>query len=176
MIDIDSDVNILRTYMLFAQTAQAALKYADAHLYREAGLSIVKLVALKALASNNGIMKPSEMANWTYTERHNMTTLVERMRRDGLVITERDTGDKRVVKVILTHKGRECLSRAMVAATEIVSQVMSSITEADAALLEKSLRVIRQNACHGLESIAKPRFPLPELENSVAPPTSKQSA
>ena len=178
MMDVDTEDTILRTYILFAQTAQAVLKYADAHLYRKARLSVVKLVALQALASNNGVMKPSQIAEWTYTQRHNITTLVERMRQDGLVITERDVGDKRVVRVTLTDKGWECLGRAMPVAREVVNQVMSSITEGDAALLEKSLRVLRQNACRGLESFGfdKPCSSLPERESSVAPPTCKQRA
>ena len=162
MIDVETEDTILRVFILFVQTARAALKYADTHLYREVGFSAVKLVVLQVLASNNGTMTPSQIAKWTHTERHNITTLVERMRQNGLVITERNAKDKRVVNVTLTDKGRELLCRAMPAAREVVNQVMLSITEGDAALLEKPLSVLRQNAYHGLEIPANHRPPLPD--------------
>jgi MarR family 2-MHQ and catechol resistance regulon transcriptional repressor len=155
LIDIDYEDTILRSFILFVQTAYAILKYADAHLYRKARLSISKLIVMRALASNNGSITPSELAEWTQTERHNITTLIERMKRDGLIRTERNPRDRRFVNVSLTDKGREVLMQAMPVAREIVDQVMSSISEDDALLLEKSLRGLRQNAHHGLEYVAK---------------------
>lgn len=151
MRNVDHEDTILRTFILFVQTAQAVLKDINAHLYRKTRLSIIKLVALRVLAFNNGVMTPSELAEWTQTERHNITTLVDRMRRDGLVTTERSSSDKRLIDVTLTDKGREVLSQAMPVAREIVDHLMSSLTEADAALLENSLKVLRQNAHHVLE-------------------------
>ena len=112
LINVDHDDVILRTFILFVQTARAVLKYADAHLYRKARLSTIKLIALRALASNGGTMTPSQIAEWTQTERHNITALINRMRQDGLVTAERNSRDRRLVNVTLTEKGREALSRS----------------------------------------------------------------
>lgn len=155
MINVHVEDPILKTFILFVQTARAVLKYADTYLYRKTRLSVIKLIVLRVLASNNGGMMPSEIAEWTNTERHNITALVDRMKQDGLVKTGRNHRDRRFVDVTLTNKGREALSQAMPVAREIVSQVMSSITEDDAALLEKWLGALRQNAHHGLEYVAK---------------------
>jgi len=155
LIDVDHEDTILRSFILFVQTAYTILKYADAHLYRKARLSISKLVVMRAIASNNGVITPSELAEWTQTERHNITTVVERMKRDGLIRTERNPRDRRFVNVSLTDKGREVLMQAMPVAREIVDQVMSSISEDDAVLLEKSLSALRQSAHQGLEHVAK---------------------
>jgi DNA-binding MarR family transcriptional regulator len=155
LIDVEHEDTILRSFILFVQTAYAILKYANAHLYRKAHLSISKLIVLRVLASNKEVMTPSEIAKWTYTERHNITTLIERMKRDGLVRTERNPRNRRFVNVSLTDKGREVLMQAMLVAREIVDQVMSSISVDDALQLEKSLRALRQNAHHGFKYIAK---------------------
>jgi len=155
LIDVDHEDTILRSFILFVQTAYAVLKYADAHLYRKARLSISKLIVMRALASNKEVMTPSELAEWTQTERHNITTLIERMKRDGLIKPERNPRDRRFVNVSLTDKGREVLMQAMPVAREIVDQVMSSISEDDALLLEKSISVLRQNAHQNLEYVAK---------------------
>jgi DNA-binding MarR family transcriptional regulator len=109
---------------------------------------------LQALAIH-GTMTLSEIATWTHKERHNITTLVERLKRDRLVTAQRDSEDKRFVNVRLTDKGRKVVSQATPVARDIVNQVMLSISEGDAALNEKSLRVLRQNAHQGLEHLAK---------------------
>jgi len=62
LIEVDHEDVTLRTFILFVQTAQAVMKYAATHLYRKAGVSIIRLIVLQALASNGGIMKPSEIA------------------------------------------------------------------------------------------------------------------
>ena len=155
LVDVSHDDVILRTFILFVQTAYTVLKYADAHFYRAARLSTIKFIVLQALAVNGGSMTPSKIAEWTFKERHNITTLVERLKRDGLVRTERSSKDKRFVNVILTAKGRRVLKQATPVAREIIDQVMLSFGEGDALLLEKSLRVLRQNAHSSIEQLAK---------------------
>ena len=49
------------------------------------------------------------------------------------------------------EKGQEVLRQALPVAREIVNQVITSIAERDAILLEKFLRVLRKNAHDGLE-------------------------
>jgi len=155
LIEVDHEDTLLSAFILFVQTAQAVLKYADSYLYRKTRLSVSKLIILQALASSSRAMTPSEIAKWTNTERHNITALVGRMKQDGLVTAERNSSDKRLVNIKLTDKGREVLGQAMPVAREIVDQVMLSITEGDTALLKEKLRILRQNAHYGLEHIAK---------------------
>jgi len=153
--DVDHEDRILRTFILFVQTADATMKYSNAHFYRKEGLSTIKVIVLRVLAAHGGTMTPSEIAEWTFRERHNITTLVDRLKRDGLVRVERNMKDKRYVSVSLTAKGRKVLKQAMPVAREIVNRVMLSISEGDAVPLEKSLRVLRQNAHDGLVHLAK---------------------
>lgn len=154
LIEVEHEDAVLSTFILFVQTAQAVLKYTDAYLHRKARLSVSKLVVLKALASSSRAMMPSEIAEWTNTERHNITALVGRMKQDRLVTVERSSSDKRLVNIKLTDKGREVQSQAMLVAREIVDQVMLSISEGDAALLKEKLRILRQNVHYGLEDFA----------------------
>ncbi len=162
MISVDHEDATLRTFILFVQIAQAVLKYANTQLYRKGRLSTLKLIVLRVLASNNGVMRPSEIAEWTQTERHNITALINRMKQEGLVVAERNTTNKRLVDITLTDKGREVLMQATPMAKEIVNQVMLSISEGDAVLLEKLLRVLRHNTHAGLEHGANRAQPQPE--------------
>ena len=159
MIEVKHDDNILRTFVLFTQTARGVLKYTDCHLYREAHLSIVKFIVLQALNSIGGVMTPSEIAEWTQTERHNITTLIKRMQKERLIVAERNSNNRRNVNITITDKGQKVLNQAMPVAREIIGHVMLSLGENEALLLEKVLRVLRQNAQNGLEHVAK--FPQP---------------
>ena len=160
--DVDHEDRVLRTFILFVQAADTIMKYANTHLYRKERLSVIKVIVLRVLAANGGTMTPSEIAVWTFRERHNITTLINRMKRDGLVRVERNIKDKRFVNVSLTAKGRKVLKQAMPVAREIVDQVMLSISEGDTIPLERSLRVLRQNANDGLEHHAKSAQPQPD--------------
>ena len=55
-------------------------------------------------------MTPSGIAYSLIRERHDITTLVGRMKRDGYVDLEPNPGDRRSVYVILTDQGRENLA------------------------------------------------------------------
>jgi DNA-binding MarR family transcriptional regulator len=153
--EIVSNDAALSAFISFIQTARAVVKYTDNHLYKSARFSMAKLIVLQALSHNNGVMKPSEIAEWTQTERHNITALVDRLKREGLVKIERDTSDKRTVNVIMTQKGRERLSQAMPVAKKVVDQVMLLINESDAAQLENILSILRRNADRGLRNLTE---------------------
>jgi DNA-binding MarR family transcriptional regulator len=100
-------------------------------------------------------MMPSEIAEWTTTEWHNITDLTNRMRRDGLVTSERNINNKRLVNIKLTDKGRETLNKAMLVAQEVVNQVVLSTTESDATLLKEKLAILRKSAHYALEYLVK---------------------
>ena len=159
---VHHDDTILRTLIFFVQTAQATLKYANIHFFRKTQLSVTKYIMLQILAFNGGTMKPSEIADWTSKERHNVTTLTRRLEREELVSAKRNEKDKRFVNINLTDKGRQVLAQTTPVAQEIMNQVMLSISKGDAVRWEKLLEVMRRNVHDGLEGFAKQASPRPD--------------
>ena len=155
LIDIEHEDAITRTYILFEQTAHEVQKYSNAYFYRKARISAIKFIMLKILASNGGTMTPTQISQWVSRERHDITTLVARMSKEGLIRTRRNTEDRRSINIILTDKGREVLDQVAPVAKDIINQVMLSISKADATSLERSLGTLRQNAHYGIEEIAR---------------------
>lgn len=153
LMEIYQGDNILRSYMIFTQSADKVMKYADARL-RKTGLSFIKYKVLHIIATNGGTMTPSEIANWTFRKPNDITTLVQRLERDGFVVTKRNHSDRRFVKVTLTDKGICVLTQSISVVKKVANQVMLSITEADAVVLEKLMGVLRQNADDGLKAPA----------------------
>ena len=161
MIEVKHNDTVLRAFILFVQSSRAAMKYANSIFYRKANLSAIKFMALQALANNRGPMTASALAEWTSTKRHNITTLVDRLEQNGLVRAERNDKDKRFINITLTDRGEEVFNQAKPIAREIVNQVMLSLSEDDARLLEKLLGALMQNVQHGMEGVAKQDSPQP---------------
>ena len=155
ILEIPHGEPIGKTLMLLTQTSRLINKYIEAYFYQKTTISFTKFMALKVLESGNGVMTPTQLAEWTQTELHNITTLVSRLKKDGLVSTNRSDIDNRKVNVILTDKGRKVLSEATPVARKLIDQIMSSITKTDAVKFSKILEVLRDNAYNGMENIAK---------------------
>ena len=153
--DLHFKEDTIRTFIQFVQTARSVLKYTDTYLYRKARFSTIKLITLEALANDDGVMTCTDIAERTHTERHNVTTLIERLAKDGLVTADRDSSDKRCVNITLTGKGRDVLMQVVPFAGDIAKREMSSISKGDVIRLQKLLRVLRQNAYDGLDDLAK---------------------
>jgi DNA-binding MarR family transcriptional regulator len=143
-----------RAFVLFVQTAELVLKYADAALVR-AGLSLIKLMVLQVLQSHGGTLTPSQIAHLTMREKHAITTLLRRLQRDRFITVTRSVKDRRSFNVTITEEGKRAISRVSPAARKIVDQVMSEMREQPTLNLEKLLKALRENAYAGLLAISK---------------------
>ena len=151
MIDIKHQDPILRTYMLFMQLAHAANQYSDSSLHRSGRLKTATYVALKGLLANDGVMSHTKLAEWTNTRKHNITGLVDRMKKEGLVTTQRSETDRRLVKIEITDKGRSVYQKVGPTAREIMQRTMQDITKDDVLKLEKILLTMKANLTKGAE-------------------------
>jgi DNA-binding MarR family transcriptional regulator len=145
MVPIEHKNPIVRAFMLFTQQAGAVVKYMDSRFYRSHRLSMIKYVALRVLVNGGGKMKHSELARWTNTKKHNITTLVERMKAEKLVATERSRKDRRVINIVLTDKGRKTYKKANIEARKIVQELMQGFNEGDIREFERLLLIIKEN-------------------------------
>jgi len=156
LVDFKIEEPHLKLFIHYLQTADAINRFANILFYQE-GLSFIKFIVLMVLDQNGGSMRPTDIARWTFRERHDITTLIRRLEKAGLVKIERNTIDRRAIDVILTDKGRQALERVDHVANEIPRQIISSLTDKQAAKLEELINILRQNAENGLEDINKSR-------------------
>ncbi len=155
MINVEVGNPVFNAFHLFTQTADAVQKYADSTFYRRSGLSTSKFAVLQILSIREGTMTPSEIARWILRERHNVTTLVSRMKRDGLVRVEPSATDRRSINIILTDKGYEKLEQALPVARDIANQVMGSMSERSLNSMTKTINTVRKNAHAGLDDLTR---------------------
>ena len=154
MIEINEKDHYLRVFILFTQTARVAAKYQDAYMKKKTGISDVWFIVLMAFYYDpTSSVTASQIAQWTDTDPNNVTTLINRMEREGLLESRRDEKDKRFVRIKITDKGRAALKEAMPVAQDVIDRLMSSVSSEDALSIEKVLKAIRRNAYDGLEEL-----------------------
>ena len=150
MIKVDEGNPISESFDLFMQAATLVQKYADKAFYKKAGISIIKNTILQILATAESPVTPSEISRRTLKVRHDITTLVKRMKRDGLIDIVPNPNDRRLVIIILTEKGREKFIQATPIAEEIANQVMSNISKTNLVSMAKTFSVLSKNSLDGL--------------------------
>lgn len=158
MIHADKGNQISDVFSLFIEAAVAAEKYADSTFYKKAGISTPKYNVLQILVNAKNPVIPSELAYRMIKERHDITTLMRRMKRDGLIDITPNSMDKRSVIISLTEKGREKFVQAEPIAQEIANQVMLKIGKTNMASMNKYLNALKQNAIDGIHKFSKNKY------------------
>jgi DNA-binding MarR family transcriptional regulator len=135
------DINT-RIMILFLQTSMAVMKDA-VRCFQGKGISSNQFVVLQVLALNEGAMSHAEIARWTQTKANNITTMVDRMTKNGFVTREIDARDERLVWVKMTSKGFKTLAKAQPVAEQFVRKIMASVSSPER--LENDLKRMRDN-------------------------------
>jgi len=103
------DVTVLPNLLHLCDLVNTALDRQLAPL----GLSFMKLSALREIALADGKLHLSVLAERLVCVKSNVTQLVDRLEKEGLLWRERDPQDRRAVLAILTEQGRERFQAGM---------------------------------------------------------------
>jgi MarR family transcriptional regulator, 2-MHQ and catechol-resistance regulon repressor len=90
-------------------------------------LSVNQFGILKEL-SVNGDVPMSHLANGLEVTAPAITTMVDKLEKDGYVKRNRDGKDRRIINISLTKKGKEVIDRIKISRQEFLSYVLSKMT------------------------------------------------
>src|SRR5207245_10575155 len=91
---------------------------------------------------------PTELAEQEGCVGSNITQVVDRLERDGLVRRRADPGDGRSIRAVLTPAGRQAYAKATRALAEAQRAIVSALSAGQAASLESALRNLAGCAHH----------------------------
>ncbi len=134
----------LEVFNLFIESSRSVLKSVERQL-GSAGLSTGKFLVLAILA-NEGRTTASRLAKRTVTGPNNITLIIDKMQNEGLVETQRNPDDRRVVYINITPEGSRLLKSAMPVARQTVDKILAGVCNSDLKKLEKILKVLIQNS------------------------------
>jgi DNA-binding MarR family transcriptional regulator len=107
------------------------------------GLSMAKYGVLAQLAETDDALPLSELAEMQSCVRSNITQLVDRLEREGLVRRVDDAEDRRVVRAELTPAGEERQREGARQVSGVEREFLGALSDADRKALERALRAIR---------------------------------
>jgi DNA-binding MarR family transcriptional regulator len=110
----------------------------------KAGLSRAQLSVLRKLSEAGDSVSLSDLAAALSCVRSNMTQLVDRLERDGLVSRVDDPADRRSVRAALTPLGRTRAEDGVQIVRQMQAAFSSTLPEPDRAALQRVLSVLRQ--------------------------------
>ena len=114
----------------------------DGHQHPQVALSNPQCLVLGIL-KGSGPLPTSEIGKRLYISKPNMTSIIDRLIKEGLVERLSDGKDRRIVNVAITEKGRNTLESHKKAVTEVIKGNLSSMDEKDLISLSTSLEKIR---------------------------------
>jgi DNA-binding MarR family transcriptional regulator len=106
---------------------------------RPLGLSLAKAGVLMLLAESKQPLSLHELAEQEGCVRSNITQLVDRLEKDGLVRRRSDPMDRRSTRATLTPAGERAYSKAARALAEEQRAIVSALGAAEAASLKHAL-------------------------------------
>jgi DNA-binding MarR family transcriptional regulator len=127
------------TWLRIVQVHDRITRRVDSTLHRQHGISMTGLEALRRIADAPGQRASmSQVAEAVGLSPAGVTSTVDRLVADGLVLRERGSGDKRLLHARLTPAGRERVEAAARTHDELVAQLLVPLGD-DTALVTDAL-------------------------------------
>ncbi len=144
-VDFRFETPILNTWLLLHQTFDMILKVEEREFAR-IGITPQYNGVLMALKFKKGNVTIKDLANWLDKNSNSISTLIDRMQRDGYVERVESARDRREVHVVMTEKGKEMSEKADVLGWKIVNDILNGYPGEDLAVLSTHLANIRDRA------------------------------
>lgn len=127
-------------------TAAHAFEKAAGRVFRPHGLTPARFNVLTVLSRNPAGMRASDLASTLIVDPSNVTGLLKRMRKEGLVAELENSGDRRQYIVCLSPKGRALWRRANRDYERCLEELGGLVPKDAAENAEKVLRVLVDRA------------------------------
>jgi DNA-binding MarR family transcriptional regulator len=133
------------------------------------GLTPEQSFVLDILMESNGSTTINELVAITQRQHHSISTLIDRMNKQGLILKQKGADDKRQYEVGITLKGRDLAQRMSRAS---INTIFSSLSDEERNDLRSSLRKLMKGAYGVLGIDPAPAF----LNGGDQMPAGKRTA
>lgn len=135
----------LEARMLLHRTRDVLFRCED-RAVNEFGLTAEQYTVLLSMKHLEAPIRPTDISRWVDHKVHTVSMIVDRMVRAGLLERVRDLPDRREVRLIITRRGEKALQPATEAASRLIDEILSPLSDEDTETLVKLLRTLREKA------------------------------
>jgi len=125
------------------QVGNALMRFAEP-ICRNLGLTATQYRVLFLIRHTGRSIKISEIAELTDRRTHSITTIIDRMERDGLVERLRDNRDRRSINLVITEEGNKKLEAVTRPFLELLTQLASCYSEEELQLFIMLIEKLRK--------------------------------
>jgi DNA-binding MarR family transcriptional regulator len=130
------------TWLRIVQVHDRITRRVDSALHRQHGLSLTAFEALRWIAdSPNGRATMGQLADALGLSRPGITSTVNRLVAEGLVLRERAGGDKRLLHARLTPLGRQRVADAVHTHDDLIAHLLTLLGDDAPAVTDALARV-----------------------------------
>jgi len=137
-VDDPAVTEALRAYVKLLRAAKAVVARIEPRVI-ESGFTVTQLGVLEALL-HLGPLSQRELGRKVLTSAGNMTDVIDKLQRRGLVVRSRKPGDRRTVRVALTAEGRATIEALFAPHARDIAGAMSGLAPDELAHLAALLR------------------------------------
>jgi DNA-binding MarR family transcriptional regulator len=141
MLKQESQDRAVRVWFRFLRL-ESRLRVAVAERLREIGLSVPQCDVLTTLTEAEGISQ-QELAKRLYVTKGNISGLLDRLERAGLVERRSTAADRRQYAIYLTHPGREAAEKAIAVQHALIAATLGQLSPEKLAAFEDLLIATR---------------------------------
>lgn len=148
---------LFTNWALLHQTVYAIARAREKELKRY-DIAIRQVAALLIINKLGDKTTPTELARWLFRKPHTISSMLNRMEKEGLIEKSHDLKRKNVIRVALTEKGKRTYQQST--RRESIHRIMSCLNEKELEQMRSYLERLREKAFRELEITDKPPFPL----------------
>lgn len=148
----------VRAYVKLMRARSSVVAQVEPLLAR-AGLTVTQLGVLEAVL-HKGPLSQRDLVRKMLTSPGNMTDVIDKLERRGLVCRGPIAGDRRQVQVALTEAGRSLISEVFPRHARDIARAMAGLSQEETAQLDGLLRKL---------GMAAAQEPLASCEEKMAP-------
>jgi DNA-binding MarR family transcriptional regulator len=132
-----------KVWELLHHTNALLIKYADVKLLEERGISYQQFMVLYMMDRTGTSASATQIAELLDRNPNTLSTILDRMEKNGLVKKVRDKKDRRFVRIVMTKNGKNKLEKTIESGQAIIEKLATPFSEEElktfAALIEKLL-------------------------------------
>jgi MarR family transcriptional regulator, organic hydroperoxide resistance regulator len=150
-------------WLLLNQARHAMFRAREKEL-GHSGISAMQAAVLTTIESIDREIPatPAEISRRLLRRAHGVSTLLDRMEKEGLIRRVKDLERRNMVRVVITEKGHAAYRES--SKRRVVHQVMASLTEDERKALRSGLMRLRDGALERLRLDSQPAYPTPVWE------------
>lgn len=130
-----------RAWRALLETHRDIVRYLEKEFRHGAGIELQYYDVMFHASEGEGGRRMTELAEAVVLSKSGLTSLIDRMEREGLVARRPDPDDRRAIRIVLTKEGEKRFAEASRHHRGVVRRIFTSVvTEEEATAMVEALR------------------------------------